>query len=213
MPTVTSLPDLFVASDAAGALVFGALCCDAWCYGTWPSSLRISSITVIKLFPVVIAAYIWGVQWVRFRVEFLCDNEAVVAILNSGTWRDPFALHLIRRLTLLAYRHNFSFSSRHVPGCRNECAEALSRFNFQAFRRWHPSACANPTSFPPHVLQELLFVNYNLAASASSFRVLQSILVARINATARRKFWQFVQMYPAVFRHYSSLPSSAYQLM
>lgn len=82
MPTITSLPDLLVVSDPAGALGFGAICGDI-CYGTLLTPLRMASITVLELFPVVVATFLWGSQWLRLQVEFLCDNEAIVAILNS----------------------------------------------------------------------------------------------------------------------------------
>jgi hypothetical protein len=90
--------------------------------------LRMASITVLELFLDVIVAYLWGFQWVHLRVEFLCDNEAVVVILNSRTLRDPFAMHLMHHLTLLACRHSFSFSSRHVCGHRNKAANVIFSF-------------------------------------------------------------------------------------
>ena len=35
-------------------------------------------------------------QWVSRRVEFLCDNESVVAVLKSGTSRDKNLMVLLR---------------------------------------------------------------------------------------------------------------------
>jgi hypothetical protein len=76
MPSITSLPDLYVASGSCG---FGALCSNAWFYGLWLLDFGSASITVLKLLPIVVAAYLWGFQWVQLQVQFLCD-EAVVAI-------------------------------------------------------------------------------------------------------------------------------------
>ncbi len=157
MSSVTSLPDLYVASDSSGSCGFGAVCGNAWFYGGWPFDLSPTSITVLELLPIVVAAHLWGFQWVRLQVEFLCDNQAVVAILNSGSSRDPPAMHLMRRLTLVACWHNFSFSARHVPGRCNATADALSRFQFQDFHRLLPTANTHPTAVPSQLIQELLF--------------------------------------------------------
>ena len=90
-------------------------------------------------------------------MEFLCDNEAVIAILKSESSRDPTAMHLMRRPTLAACRYNFSISARHVPGRPNAAADALSRFHFQEFHRLLPTAYNLPTPVPSQLIQELLF--------------------------------------------------------
>jgi hypothetical protein len=148
MPSITFLPDLYVASDASGSCGFGAICGNSWFYGSWPLDFGSASITVLELLPIVVAAHLWGIQWVRLQVEFLCDNEAVVAILKSGS---------SRRLTLAACRYNFSISARHVPGRRNAAADALSRFHFQEFHCLLPTAYNLPTPVPSQLIQELLF--------------------------------------------------------
>ena len=52
-----------------------------------------------ELFPIVVAAHLWGSQWSTWRVEFLCDNESVVAVLSSGTSRDADLMVLLRYYT------------------------------------------------------------------------------------------------------------------
>jgi hypothetical protein len=47
----------------------------------------------------------------------------------------------------------------HVPGCQNAAADALSHFNFQVFRRLHPSVNATPTPVPSSVLHRLLCIS------------------------------------------------------
>ena len=158
MPSVSSLPDLYLASDAAGAIGFGAVWRNAWFAGSWPSSAPSTNITALELFPIVVAAHLWGNQWQRLKVEFLCDNQAVVAILNSGSSRDKLSMHLMRRL-ILACQFHFSVSARHVPGHRNGAADALSRSQFQVFHRLHPSADLFPTPVPSTLVSELLSVN------------------------------------------------------
>ena len=158
MPSISSLPDLFVATDAAGSVGFGAIWGTAWFAGPWPSAWSSTSITLLELFPLVAAAHVWGHHWQRLKVQFLCDNAAVVAILNSGSSRDQPIMHLVRRLTLVACRQHFSFSARHIPGHRNSAADALSRLHFQEFHQLLPSADPLPTVLPPFLLHDLLLM-------------------------------------------------------
>ena len=68
--------------------------------------------------------------WSAKRVEFCSDNTAVVEVLRSGTSRDSNLMVLLRHLSLLATRHSFLFTARHVPGKSNAIADAISRFEF-----------------------------------------------------------------------------------
>ena len=52
-----------------------------------------------RLFPIVVAAYLWGPGWASQRVEFLCDNASVVAVPSSGTSRAPDLMVLLRYVT------------------------------------------------------------------------------------------------------------------
>jgi len=64
-------------------------------------------------------------------------------------------MRLLRSLLFSAAHHNFSFSSHHVPGVSNQLADALSRFNWQEFRRLAPEAQPLPAVVPPELLAEL----------------------------------------------------------
>ena len=106
----------------------------------------------------VVAAHLWGPSWASRRVEFLCDNEAVVSVLKSGTSRDPHLMALLRYLSLLAVRHSFSFTSSSVQGRNNSIADSLSRFQFQRFRHLAPRADREATPIPPSLLADLQVV-------------------------------------------------------
>ena len=108
-----------------------------------------------ELFPIVVAAHLWGSQWSTRRVEFLCDNESVVTVLSSGTSREIDLMVLLRYLALLAVRHSFSFKASSVRGKANLVADSLSRF--QLLRFWHlaPNAAETPTPIPPALLAAL----------------------------------------------------------
>ena len=73
-----------VSSDAAGSLGYGAFLKGYWFVGSRASSRRQQSIAYKKLFPVVIAAHVWGHQWSHQHVLFHSDNDAVVHIGFPG---------------------------------------------------------------------------------------------------------------------------------
>ena len=63
--------DLEVTSDAAGVIGFGAYPRGQWFYGAWSTVQTRQSIAYQELFPVVIAAHLWGSWWTRKHVFFL----------------------------------------------------------------------------------------------------------------------------------------------
>ena len=78
-----------------------------------------------------------------------------MAVLKSGTSRDKSPMVLLRYLTMLAIRHSFSFTASSVQGEDNPVADALSRFQFQRFRRLVPHADATPSPIPASLLAAL----------------------------------------------------------
>lgn len=155
IPSLVPPPTVCVGSDASGAIGYGAYLGAQWFNGKWlPQQLSLS-IAYKELFPVVLAAHVWGYLWERQRVLFKVDNQSVVAILNSRTSRDPDIMALMRSLLFAAARFSFSFSAEHVPGVTNGVADALSRFHMQAFRNLAPHADHQPTVIPMQLLASL----------------------------------------------------------
>ena len=123
---------------------------------SWFFLPRPASIAFLELIPIVVAADIWGSQWCRLRVQFRCDNQAVLYIINSGTSKAPDVMHLLRHLSLTACRHHLVFSAIHTPGIRNTAADALSHLQVPEFRRLVPFANPDPLSIPASLLRQLL---------------------------------------------------------
>ena len=123
--------------------------------GRWSALQLPLSIAYKEPFPVVLVASLWSHQWSAKRVEFRSDNTAVVEVLRFGTSRNSNLMVLLRHLSLLAARHSFAFTARHVPGKSNAIADAVSRFEFQRFRPLASYAFPTATSVPPCVLDQL----------------------------------------------------------
>ena len=126
-------PNVFVSTDYAGRLGFGAIFKNEWFAGKWPDGSSSLSIAVKELIPIVLAAQIWGCQWKHRIVEFKCDNLAVVSCSQGCFCKDRHLAFLLRELSIVAILSNFSFTSSHISGSRNCQADALSRFKFQEF--------------------------------------------------------------------------------
>ena len=154
-PGIPVVGNIQVISDASGAIGYGAFLNQKWFNGLWHATQVSQSIAYKELFPVVLAAHVWGQEWSKNHITFRSDNEAVVSVLNSRTSRVPEMMRLLRSLLLAAARFNFSFSSLHIPGVDNSIADALSRFRWQEFRRLAPAAHQAPTQIPLQLLRNL----------------------------------------------------------
>ena len=115
-PGMAAAPAFVGTSDASGSLGFGAYFRGEWFSGSWTTSQASQSIAYKELFPVVIAAHLWGPQWARCYVLFRSDNEAVVHILNSRTSKIPDMMHLLHHLLAPAAVLIFSFPPSMFPG-------------------------------------------------------------------------------------------------
>ena len=156
-PTWEQAPDMSIASDAAGSIGFAAIAGLTWFAGRWPSEAHNLSIAVKELIPIVIAAHIWGQEWARKRILFKCDNQAIVACLKFGSGRDRHLAFLLRHLAMKAIMCSFTYSAIHIPGCRNQHADSLSRFNFQKFFQDVPNAATTSLPVPDQLLRQLVF--------------------------------------------------------
>ena len=145
--------------------------------GAWPwLPTQVSqSIKYKELFPILIAAYLWGPLRASKQVNFLSDNCSVVEILRSGTLRAPNIMSLGRYLSLLAARHSFSFTASPVRGRSNLIADSPSHFQFQRFCR----LASHADSIPTQILQQLLSdleLRCQINASSTWLRVLPLLL-------------------------------------
>ncbi len=150
----TSAQDLHLYTDASGTLGFAGFFQGKWFASTWDEELISSlnaelSIAFQELYPIVVAAILWGRDWQRKQILFHCDNLAVVHILNKGRSPCLAIMQLMRRLVIVASLCNFNFMSIHVPGYNNQIADSLSRQNFQKFRQLTPEAEMHPCTVPP----------------------------------------------------------------
>ncbi len=76
-----------------------------------------------------------------------------VAVINSGSAKDPLLMQLLRCLFFYAAYYKFSVTARHLPGMENTGADAISRDNATLFLSTYPQANQVPVPIPPALTQ------------------------------------------------------------
>ena len=121
-------------SDASGSWGCGTFTlAGEWFQLELPSSWDGVNITIKELLPIVIGAALWGSQWQGMCVQCLCDNLAVVAIINSGRSKVERGMHLMRSLFFFLARWNVVLVCQHIAGVKNGTTDALLRNDLPSF--------------------------------------------------------------------------------
>ena len=77
-----------------------------------------------------------------------CDNQTVVAVMNSRSSRDRHLMHLLRCLFFYEACRQFKLRCSHIPGSDNGRADDLSRDNLSAFFLKVPTANKSAAAIP-----------------------------------------------------------------
>ena len=110
-----------------------------WLQLRWNPCLYHLSITVKELISVVLAAALFGHQWVGRVVQFVVDNKAVVDVLKATFCSNTHMMHLIC-LLFFAAKYNFWLTAAYIPGKNNVVVDALSRNSLSLFHSQAPEA-------------------------------------------------------------------------
>ena len=149
--------DVVLISDASGNWGCGAYNSQSeWFQFQWPREWRLVHITIKELLPIVLSCAAWGHSWKGKSVKCLCDNAAVVAIINSGRSKVDKAMHLMRCLTFFLAHYGTNIFAEHLPGKDNIAADALSRDNLTLFHQQVPRAAQLPTKLPQELILALV---------------------------------------------------------
>ena len=135
-------------SDASGSWGCGAHWGPQWFQWRWEGPAADWQIASKELLPILFALVVWGRRWAGSRVECLCDNMAVVVVVNSGRAKDRILMHLLRSMFFIAAHWNIHMHATHLPGVENVAADALSRNNLSTFLQAVPGAADLPTPIP-----------------------------------------------------------------
>ena len=150
--------DAKLVSDASGSWGCGAYFGDRWFSLSWTSCLTWADmhITVKELLPIVISCAIWGREMAGRHIRSLCDNAAVVAMINKYTSTNPMAMRLLRCLHFICAKYAITLSAEHILGSRNTAADALSRNKLSEFFEEKPAAQKEPSAITVSLMEVLI---------------------------------------------------------
>lgn len=152
---IDSSSDLELYTDASSLIGFAGFCNGQYFQGKWPNLLSVEnndsiSMAYRELYPIVVAAVLWGNEWSGKRVLFHCDNMATVQIIKKGRSKSSEVMSLMRRLTWLSAKYSFIVHSKFIPGYKNAIADSLSRFQMDRFHHLVSTDSVTACQCPQH---------------------------------------------------------------
>lgn len=134
-------------SDAAKSALCGYATCFLhdqklyYYHGKWTQQFvhhHDPSVQFLELYGAVCGVVLFSRFLANGRVTILCDNQAVVQMLNNASSSCKHCIILIRLFTLTAMEHNVSYQVDFIKSADNKWSDSLSRQKFQVFRTQVP---------------------------------------------------------------------------
>ena len=143
-------------TDSAGSPDLGCACflSGRWAFMQWPTSWvkqqLFSDMTFLEMVPLLLAMTLWGEMVAKKKILFHIDNEALVSVINRQTAKSKRLMILVRKFVLLCMKLEVVFKAVHISSKCNKIADALSRMQWERFRREAPAARIDPDPIPLH---------------------------------------------------------------
>ena len=161
LDTPWSAPDCVFATDAC-LTGCGGICGDRLFHTPFPDSVcqKFSAIHQLEFIALLVATRLWGSRWTSLRIQVFCDNEAVVAVINSGKTSDPFMGAILRNMWLSVSSQEFEIKAVHLPGATNRLPDYLSRWHLDSekYSRLFALECGDAHNFSEEVVTEDFFI-------------------------------------------------------
>lgn len=113
---VSSPDDIQLFTNAAPSVSFGGFYQGSWFASSWPPQLLDApqSSALFELYPLVVAAFLWGKDWSANSILVHCDNEAAVHCINKARSNSPALMPLLRHLIWISASNQFIITAKHV---------------------------------------------------------------------------------------------------
>jgi hypothetical protein len=97
-----------------------------------------TDIVVKELIVLILAIMVWGSQLARSRILVHCDNEAVNAVMKSGTSKNKIVMPLLCFLVFCCLEKDITVFTDYIRSADNMGPDMLSRQKVEAFRCTFP---------------------------------------------------------------------------
>ena len=158
-PRWTPASELTLQTDASGSYSCAAFngSTNEYFVVPWPGWIQGRediSITWKEFVPVLLSCIVWASSFYCKRIRFLCDNQAVIHIWNSGSCKNKPIMNIVRRLFAVCAKANFTIGFSYIRSADNSIADALSRGQTARFNFLTKCHTVNQVAVPD-VLSEL----------------------------------------------------------
>ena len=130
----------------------GACYGSKWIQCAYPIEWQDLHISTLEFYPLFVLISMFGHLMTNSNVLFLCDNEAVVEIVQKQSTKDPNNMRIMRALILMIIKFNISLSAKHVPGKNNVLCDRISRFQVTPQLLAEHNMDSKATSIPSYLL-------------------------------------------------------------
>lgn len=141
-----------VVSDASASVGYGIVFGSKWVPGRWPIEWRSFNIAFLELFPIYMAIGTWIEHFRDTTVKVICDNQAVVTVINKLYSKDKMLRKICKPLALLVMTENIFLRAEHIQGAFNVGPDLLSRGRVVEFKKRFLRMDPTPTSVPSEFL-------------------------------------------------------------
>jgi hypothetical protein len=96
----------------------------------------------------------FGSLWQEQHITINCNNQAIVAVINKQSSKNPLIMSLLRHLVLKLMLFNIKFKALYIPSKLNILADSISRFQEDHTLLKTYGMKPLPTQVPQHLLPE-----------------------------------------------------------
>jgi hypothetical protein len=142
LPSKKRFPQEHLLASDSSFLACGGTFANKWFSLEFPASMRkvITDIAVKEFAALALTVLVWGTDLAGSRLVMECDNQAVIAILFSGSSKNPVLMSLMRFFVLECLRLNVVISPVYVRSAKNIGPDLLSRMKVVEFFRFNAAA-------------------------------------------------------------------------
>ena len=127
----------FTDASAGKSLGFGCVYGNKWFNGKWEENFIKDyqpSIEFLELYALTAALITWQKQLSNCKIILLCDNQAIIQMVNNLSSKCKHCMYLIRLITLNGLLYNRCVCVVYIKSAENVFSYALSRLDMIRFR-------------------------------------------------------------------------------